>query len=129
MVNFTVGYGAQYRTNHAVTWLHRAVRLVSPVGIYTYTRAHDCIYDGRSSCDGCTGYTYTCVWPPARTTHLRRVIDERIKRDGSIRDEAIDFEMLDFVSISIRSCAPQKERDNDNARPRYSARIMGQIER
>lgn len=74
MVNFTVGYGAQYRTNHAVTSLHRAVRLVSPWHSHVYervrafVRTHARALNGSASRTGaaedarvCASYTYTRV--------------------------------------------------------------------
>lgn len=104
MVNFTVGYGAQYRTNHAVTSLHRAVRLVSPA-VHAHARAHTRTIE---PCD-CTRTMVVArpVTGVGARTHLRapptrthNPSPSRNRRGGSIRDEAIDFEMLDFVSIS-----------------------------
>ena len=61
-------------------------------------------------------------------THSRaRVIDGQIKlRDGSIRDEAIDFEMLDFVSISSTD-RTRKERATTPHRARYMLELWGKL--
>lgn len=117
MVNFTVGYGAQYRTNHAVTSLQCAVRLVPPYST-TYTRVN--VHTRRSN-DGCG---VRARQPLYVLTHTDRpgVIVEQIKPwDGSIRDEAIDFRTLEFPSISTVSCwfakragtMPRKRSDTD----------------
>lgn len=58
-----------------------------------------------------------------------RVIDDQIKLwDGSIRDEAIDFEMLDFVSISSTDRVLFTEGTRQRRRTRYILELWGKLD-
>ena len=163
MVNFTVGYGAQYRTNHrrdfaalrssigfsvAATYIYTRPLVLSYAYVRrivrscvtgavcvqvtrTYTRQRVAHTHARARAHTHThthAHTHTHTHTHTDTYSRARVIDGQIKlRDGSIRDEAIDFEMLDFVSISSTD---RTRKASDNAPPgQIHARIMGQIER